>query len=627
MRVLGYNGGMDGYPARFGSSHDAAAATVVDGQVVAACEEERFTREKHTGKFPLKAIEFCMRSAGVRDASDLTLICYYNCLSQMFAPEMLDANRERMGAFTRLAYATSLGFMRQYNRLAGHDDDRPQRVFARKMGAVPEPGRFRPVPHHLCHAASAFYPSPFDEALCFTLDGQGEAASAMLSIGQGTRLRVLRQLYAPNSMGYLYGCMTRFLGFGFGDDFKVMGLAPYGDPSRFRRYFEGLVRSSDDGSFSVDATWLSWLIVRDALFPNGVLYPRSMKDTLGPARLPDEPILQRHADVAAALQEALERVVLRMLGRARADTGQRDLCLAGGVALNCSMNGKIARSGLFDRVWVQPAAHDAGTALGAALYGYHALLKGERTASPRAPVYLGPEYGAAATSRAILGLGPEIRCHRPADLFGTVARALAEGRIVGWFHGRGEWGPRALGHRSILADPRRPEMKDRVNSAVKLREGFRPFAPACLAEHAAEWFDLQGIGESPYMLFAAPVHEPKRARIPAVTHVDGTARVQTVAREDSPRFHALLRAFHELTGVPMLLNTSFNVNGEPIVCSPEDAIRCFLGTGIDLLIVEDTAIEKRAGASKRPRPAPPIQAHLSIGRTGTRASGADGRGA
>jgi len=594
MRVLGYSGGVGGYASSLGTSHDAAAALVVDGEVLAASEEERFSREKHSGKFPERAIEYCLRTGGVESASDLTLICYYQCLSQLFSADMLEANKERMGRATRLAYKTSLAFMRQYNRLTGLHDERPARDFAKRVGVLPEPGRFRVIPHHLCHAASAFFPSPFEEALCLTLDAQGEAASSLLAVGQGTRLRVLRQTFAPNSVGYLYGCLTRYLGFSPHDDFKVMGLAPYGDPSRYRAFFEARVQNTDDGAFWVDPNWLSWLIVRDALFSPGRMYPREMIDDLGPARRPDEPVVQRHADIAASLQEALERVVLRMLESARAETGQKNLCLAGGVALNCSMNGKIARSGLFERVWVQPAAHDAGTALGAALYGYHVLLKGERAPAERAPVYLGPEYGAASLGRAILGFGGDIRCHRSTDLYGIVARALSEGRIVGWFQGRSEWGPRALGNRSILADPRRSDMKDRVNSAVKLRESFRPFAPACLREHAAAWFDLRGLGESPYMLFAMPVHAHQRAQIPAVTHADGTARAQTVAREDNPRLHLLLRAFYELTGVPMLLNTSFNVQGEPIVGSPEDAIRCFLGTKIDLLVVGDTIIEKRA---------------------------------
>lgn len=601
MQVLGYNGGIEGYPSRFGTSHDAAAALVDGGRVVAACEEERFTREKHTGKFPLRAMEYCLAAAGLRGPSDLTLICFYHCHSRMFGRAMLEANRARMSPRTRAMFAASLSFMRAYNRLTGYDDALSEKVFRRRTAHRPEPGRFRVVPHHLCHTASAFYPSPFEEALCLTLDAQGESASAMVSVGQGTRLRVLKELFAPNSVGYLYGSLTGFLGFGRGDDFKVMGLAPYGDPARFRRYFDQLVRSDEEGNFAVDPDWLSWLIVRDAVFPEGAMYPRSMIDALGPPRLEGEPLVERHADIAAGLQEALERVVLRMVETWQKRTGQRRLCLAGGVALNCTLNGKIARSGLFERVWVQPASHDAGTALGAALYGYHHLLRGERAPAARAPVYLGPEFGAGGTSRAILELGPEIRCHKPADIYAATARAIADGRIVGWFQGRGEWGPRALGNRSILADPRRAEMKDRVNAAVKLREGFRPFAPACLREHADAWFDLRGVGETPFMLFSVPVRDARRGAIPAVTHVDGSARLQTVAREDNPRFHALLRAFHELTGVPVLLNTSFNVNGEPIVGSPEDAIRCFLGTKIDLLVVGDTFIEKRAEVGLRAR--------------------------
>ncbi|MEZ4308288.1 MAG: carbamoyltransferase C-terminal domain-containing protein [Polyangiaceae bacterium] len=599
MRVLGYSGGLDGYPSRFGTSHDSAAAVVADGRVLAAYEEERFSREKHTGKFPGSSIEYCLKTAGVADLGDLALVCFYHRLSQMFHPSMLAHNRARMTPTTRLAYRTALAFMRRYNRVAGHSEERSLRIFRKRTGRPLPESAFRAVPHHVCHASSAFYPSPFEEALCLTLDAQGEATSAMLSVGRGHRLTPLRELYAPNSVGYLYSCITRYLGFAVGDDYKVMGLAPYGDPARFRPFFEAVVQSEPDGTFAVDPNWLSRLILRDALCPDGALYPRAMVETLGPARVPGAPFEDRHADIAAALQESLERVVLRMLASAREDTGQKNLCLAGGVALNCTLNGKIARSGLFEHVWVQPASHDAGTALGAALYGYHEILGASRTPEPRAPVYLGPEHGTASLSRALLELGPQIRAHRPADLLAGVARALAAGRIVGWFQGRAEWGPRALGHRSILADPRRPEMKDRVNSAVKMRESFRPFAPACLREHAADWFDLTGIGESPFMLFSVPVHEARRPQIPAVTHVDGSARLQTVDRDSSPRFHALLRAFHELTGVPVLLNTSFNVNGEPIVHSPADAIRCFLATRIDLLVIGDTVIEKRADIAHR----------------------------
>ena len=603
MRVLGYNGGIDGYPSRFGTSHDAAAALVDGGLVVAACEEERLSRRKHTGEFPARAMEYCLRAGGIESAADVSLICYYHSLSQMFRREMLETNLPHMRPGTRAAFGAALSLMRGVNRLAGYSDQRSLRTFRKRTGVTPEPGRFRVVPHHVCHAASAFYPSPFEEALVLTMDAQGEAASTLLCTGRGNTLAPLKEIFAPNSLGYVYQCLTNYLGFETGDEYKVMGLAPYGDPARFRAFFEQLVRAGEDGSFAVDPNLLLWLIVRDALAPEGRLYPRPMTDALGPPRRSREAVEQRHADIAAALQEALERSVMRLLERARVETGLSDLCLAGGVALNCTLNGKIARSGLFDRVWVQPASHDAGTALGAALYGYHALLGGERRPSPRAPVFLGPDFGAAGVSRAILEHAPEVRCQRPAELYEAVARILAEGRIVGWFQGRGEWGPRALGHRSILADPRRATMRDLVNGAVKMREAFRPFAPSVLREHADAWFDLRGVGESPYMLFAVPVHESVRGRIPAVTHVDGSARVQTVRQEDSPRFHALLRAFHDLTGVPVLLNTSFNLNGEPIVSSPEDAMRCFLATKIDVLVMGDTVIEKRADVARRAREA------------------------
>jgi carbamoyltransferase len=601
MRVLGYGGGIDGYPALFGASHDAAAALVVDGRIVAACDEERFTRDRGDRTFPIHAMDHCLRAGGLTSAAEATLVCCSTSLSQLFAPEMLATNRSRLGPAARVGLGAGLAIARRWGRITGHDEARSERVFKKRTGVLPEPGRFRAVPHQLCHAASAFYPSPFDEALCLALGARGDGASALLAIGRGERLGVLRQLYAPNSVGSFLAHLTTYLGFGPGDEDEAVGLAPHGDPARFRAYFERMVQSEPDGSFAVDPGWISHLAVRDAVCPPGVLYPRSMTDALGPPRLPDEPIVQRHADIAAGMQEALERVVLRMLERARAATGQRHLCLAGGVAFNGPLNGKIARSGLFDRVWVQPASHDGGTALGAALYGYHALLGGERSPRARAPVFLGPELGNASLSRAILELGQHIRCHRPPELHAVAARALADGKVVAWFQGRAEWGPRALGHRSVLADPRRAESKDRVGAALRRRQACRPFAPACLREHADAWFDLTGVVESPFMLFAVPVREAKRAQIPAVTQVDGSACVETVDRDDDPRFHALLRAFHEITAVPILLHASFELQGEPIVQSPRDAIRCFLAAAIDLLVVGDTVIEKRGDVARRAR--------------------------
>ena len=354
---------------------------------------------------------------------------------------------------------------------------------------------------------------------------------------------------------------------------------------------------------------MGYLIVRDALVAEGKLYPRSMANALGPMRRRGEPVLQRHMDIAAALQEALEQAVLHELEYLQKTTGEKNLCMAGGVALNCSMNGKIARSGMFDHIFVQPAAGDAGTAVGAALWGHHQLLKQPWKPVRRFSAYLGPAYGSDSIDAAIKQHDRKVTHAKPANLNAHVAQLLADGKVVGWYHGRTEWGPRALGNRSILADARRDDMKDVVNHAVKLREGFRPFAPACLAEHARAWFDLTGLDDSPHMLFVVPVRDDKRAKIPAVTHVDGSARVQTVSESDNPRFHALLKAFHDLTGVPVLLNTSFNVKNEPIVNTPGDAIRCFLNTQIDALVLGDYVIEKRpevaaamaAERSKRPQ--------------------------
>jgi carbamoyltransferase len=509
MKVLGYNGGLDGYPSLFNTGHDAAAALVIDGRVIAAAEEERFSREKHSGKFPEQAIAYCLREAGLRSVEELDLVTYYFSYPLMFAAQKLHSNAPHLNGIERVALGTFLGAMRAVNRYGGYDDRRSQRFFEQKLGVTLDEQRYRVVPHHLCHAASAFYDSPFSQALCLTLDAEGESSSCLALQASGTD-------------------------------------------------------------------------------------PRSLPRALGPARRSEEPVVQRHMDIAAALQEAMERVVLRHLAQLRRATGERNLCLAGGVALNCSMNGKIARSGLFDHIYIHPAAHDAGTSVGAALYGYHNLLGQPRAVAPRQSVFLGPAYELDSVASALKLYDAQIRHSRPEDLYEQVAQAIADGKVVGWYRGRMEWGPRALGNRSILADVRRDDMKDIVNHAVKMREGFRPFAPACLHEHAADWFDMSGLsGESPHMLFVVPVHEDKQSAIPAVTHVDGSARVQTVTAADNAPFHTLLTAFHRLTGVPLVLNTSFNVKGEPIVNTPADAIRCFLNTGIDLLVLDSCVVEKR----------------------------------
>lgn len=593
MIVLGYNGFLQGYPAKFGAGHDSAAALVVDGEVVAACEEERFNREKHSGRFPRLAIDYCLKEAGLKNISQVDLITYYWSYPLMFRQEMLTQNATNMNVLERMGTWTVLRTMQAFNKLAGYKDDKSQVAFEQQMGVKLGEDRWSVVPHHLCHAASAFYDSPFDEALCVTLDAAGESSSSVVATARGTQMEVQHEVLIPNSLGYLYLFITDFLGFQvLSDEYKVMGLAPYGDRSRYRDYFRSLISLNDDGTYEVDQGLMVQLMVtldRDGVF----IFPPSLTAALGSPRKQGEPIEQRHMDVAAGLQDALEHAVLHSLGHLRQSTGLRNLCMAGGVALNCTMNGVIARSGIFDHVWVHPAAHDAGTSVGAALYGYHNLRNQPRHFQKRKDRYLGPGHPRAALDDALREFDDRITHSTPQQLTTEVATALSQGKVVGFYQGRMEWGPRALGNRSILADPRRDDMKDIVNHAVKLREGFRPFAPATLAETAADWFDLTGLDGSPFMLFTVPVHPDKRAAIPAVTHVDGSARVQTVTAEDNPRFHALIKEFGNITGVPVLLNTSFNVKGEPIVNTPADAIRCFLGTMIDMLVLEDVVVQKR----------------------------------
>ncbi|MBL8955219.1 MAG: hypothetical protein JNK82_30875 [Myxococcaceae bacterium] len=594
MKVIGYNGGLDGYPSSFDTGHDASATLVVDGKVVAACEEERFSRFKHDARFPRQAIEFVMREGGVKDLSEVDLVTYYFSYPLMFHPGKYQANSKQVSLLEKPAIWLPNAAMKLFNKVAGYDNKRSHRAFVREMGQHLPEEKFKAVPHHLCHVASTYYDSPFERALCVTLDAEGESVSGMMAVANGTDIKVLKQTYAPNSLGYLYSFISLFLGFDKHDEYKVMGLAPYGDPKPYRDYFKSIVTLHDDGGWTVDPGLITFLMARDAFIgrANQNMYPPSMTKALGPARTKDEPCTQKHMDIAASLQVCLEETVLHMLQHLQKQTGEKNLCMAGGVALNCTMNGKIARSGLFDEIWIHPAAHDAGCSFGAAMYGYHNLLRQPRKVQ-KPQVYLGPGHPRSAIDSALEAFDKKIQHNKPADLYETVATALEAGKVVGWYQGRMEWGPRALGNRSILADARRDDMKDVVNHAVKLREGFRPFAPACLAEKVNEWFDMKGLKDSPYMLFVVPVQEDKRDKIPAVTHVDGSARVQTVTAEQNPKFHKLLQAFYQRTGVPVFMNTSFNVKGEPIVNTPHDAIRCFLNTQIDMLVLDDVIIEKR----------------------------------
>lgn len=599
--------------------HDAAAVLVEDGAVVAAAQEERFSRRKHDPSFPGQAIRFCLEHAG-RDLADVDAVAFYD-------KPLLRFERV-MASFLAVAPRGLRAFVQDVPPAL-----RPMllpRFLIRdelaKLGDLAPGTRISFCEHHLSHAASAFYPSPFDEAAVLTVDGVGEWATASIGHGRGASLSVARELHFPHSLGLFYSAMTWFLGFAVNDgEYKLMGLAPYGDESsaRFRRFRDvietQLLSLGEDGALALDVRRFRLLEERRAVDE------AEWASLLGvPRRSSDAPVGAEHADLALAVQRVTEEALVRMAREARRLTGSRRLCLAGGVALNCVANRRILDAGLFDDVWTQPAAGDAGGALGAALALHH-VGRGAPRSVPSGDAMggalLGPEFGAEELERCARRFGaPFERFASPADAAGAAARLLAEGRVLGWFQGRAEWGPRALGNRSILADARRPEMQARLNVAVKRRESFRPFAPAVLAEDAGEWFELDR--PSPYMLLTAPVAaahrrdpgptapwEPgARSDIPAVTHVDGSARLQTVARAVNPVFASLLDAFKAATGCGVLVNTSFNVAGEPIVTTPEDAYRCFMATELDALVMgpllfrkerQPVSVPTREGAAER----------------------------
>jgi carbamoyltransferase len=468
--------------------------------------------------------------------------------------------------------------------------------------------RLRFSEHHLSHAASAFFPSPFKEAAVLTMDGVGEWATTSLAIGRGSTLEVLKEIHFPHSLGLLYSAFTYYTGFKVNSgEYKLMGLAPYGEPKYVETIFDHLVDLKADGSFRLDQSYFNYCT---GLTMTG---PKFHELFGGPPRSASEPLTQHHMDLAASIQAATEKIVLQLARSIRAETGMRNLCLAGGVALNCVANGKLLRDGQFDDIWIQPAAGDAGGALGAALAVHHIHLGQSRSATGSDKMrgsYLGPEYAQADIERRLTTAGAKFQVLGEAELYQAGATALAEEKALGWFQGRMEFGPRALGGRSILGDARSPAMQSVLNLKVKYRESFRPFAPAVLREDVADWFELDG--DSPYMLLVADVVEKRRrpmteaeqklfgieklkvprSDIPAVTHVDYSARIQTVHAETNPRYHALIAAFKQQTGCPVIVNTSFNVRGEPIVCTPEDAFRCFMGTEIEALAVGNCFLKK-----------------------------------
>jgi carbamoyltransferase len=556
---------------RISQGHDAAAALVVEGRVVAAVAEERFNREKHSARFPVRAIEYCLSEAGLAlaDIDELAHGFDYEPFQPLFTLDPLACELYR-DVYSREAL---LGLVER--DLPGFPAD-----------------RLHHVGHHRAHAASAYLTSGFDECLVVVIDGMGEVVSATVYRGSAGRLEVLHEISVAHSIGILYSLVTLHLGFDFGaDEYKIMGLAPYGDPERFRPFFERAIDLRPNGSIRIPALALNE--TREER-ENHLATRRYLAEQLTPPRLPDDPITDDHRDVAAALQAGLDRAMEHLCGHFGRKTGLRKLAMAGGVALNCTSNGRLLRSGLFDEIYVQPAAGDDGSALGAALY--RATLHGEDLVNRRFPVpFLGPAHSHDAIESAISGVrdgieverfdGLEPACERAADL-------IREGRVLAWYRGRMEFGPRALGHRSILADPGHPEMRDRINSMVKMREAFRPFAPAVTVEQVHRWFEVPPMTELPYMIITADVRQEHRAQLPAVTHVNGSARVQTVSAGDNAAFHTLLGAVGRATGREMVLNTSFNVKGQPIVNTPAEALETFLGTGIEFLFLENTLISR-----------------------------------
>jgi carbamoyltransferase len=577
--------------------HDSAAALVVDGRVVAAAQEERFTRVKHDSRFPAASVDYCLREAGLSPA-DIDHVVFYEKPFLKF---------ERL-LETHLACAPS-GFrsFRMALPLWIHEKLRlPEQMGRGLGGAYTRPFVF--VEHHESHAASAFFPSPFEEAAVVTLDGVGEWATGTLGHGRGNKLALSHEMRFPHSLGLLYSAFTYFCGFRVNSgEYKLMGLAPFGEPRHADLILERLMDLKEDGSFRLDLSYFNYCA--------GLTMTSQRFDRLfgGPPRGPESPITQRECDLAASIQRVAETVMLRTVAHAHRLTGSRNLCLAGGVALNCVGNGRILRESPFERVWIQPASGDAGGALGAALFVWHQLLENERTAPQpdgQRGSLLGPAFSAPETEAVLKAKGAVYRrVEAEGALCAAVAGLVAEGKVIGWMQGRMEFGPRALGARSILGDARLAGMQRQMNLKIKFRESFRPFAPIVLRDRASEYFDLKPGEESPYMLIVAPVRADKRTApkgdavgldrvgevrsvLPAVTHVDNSARIQTVDRERNPRLSELLEAFDALTGCPVMINTSFNVRGEPVVCTPAEAYHCFMSTDIDALAIDDFLLLK-----------------------------------
>jgi carbamoyltransferase len=581
--------------------HDSAAALIDDGRIVAAAQEERFSRRKHDAAFPHHAIAYCLAEARVA-ADELDHVAFYDKPFLKFERLLETYVALAPRGFRSFKMSIPLWLREKLFQKNLLRDE------LAKFSEDFDPSRLLFCEHHLSHAASAFFPSPFENAAVLTMDGVGEWATTSAAIGNGNRLEIFQEIYFPHSLGLLYSALTYYTGFKVNSgEYKLMGLAPYGEPKYAKLILDRLIDLKPDGSFRLDMSYFD--------FCTGFTMTNNrFAELFGePVRSADQPLTPFHMDVAASIQSVLDDAVLRLTRSLAKQTGSRNLCLAGGVALNCVANGKVLRDGRFDNIWIQPAAGDAGGAVGAALAAYHLFKRQPRKtvdADGMSGAYLGPSFLQAEIERRLTAAGARFAVLGEDEMIETTAQALASGKAVGWFQGRMEFGPRSLGARSILGDPRSPGMQKNLNLKVKYRESFRPFAPAVLREDVSEWFELTS--DSPYMLVVADVRKDKRramsadeqalfgidklnvsrSEIPAVTHVDYSARIQTVHDNTNPLFHKLLSRFKALTGCPILVNTSFNVRGEPIVCTPEDAFRCFMGNELDALVIGNCVLQK-----------------------------------
>jgi carbamoyltransferase len=577
--------------------HDSAACLVVDGEIVAAAQEERFTRKKHDFNFPAKAVAYCLQEGGVAKADDLDYVVFYDKPFLKF--------ERLLETYTRYAPVGIASFLQAMPLWL------KKKLWMRENLAdeLDYSGKILFTEHHESHAASAYFPSPFEKAAILTIDGVGEWATASLGVGEGNKIRLLKEIHFPHSLGLLYSAFTYFTGFKVNSgEYKLMGLAPYGEPKYADVIRNELIDIREDGSFQLNLKYFNYCA---GLTMTNARFARLFG---GPPRRAEGKLTQREMDLAASVQVVTEEVMMNMARYAHRVTGCENLVLAGGVALNCVGNGKILREGPFENLWIQPAAGDAGGALGAALFVHHQLLDGPRRVDNRRDLQKSTLLGPRFDDDQVAGFLSEhgVKATRFEDfekLVDRVADLMTQENVIGWFHGRMEFGPRALGGRSIIGDPRSRQMQTTMNVKIKFRESFRPFAPSVLRERVQEFFEMDA--DSPYMLLVAPVQESRRVPVasngsrgldklkeirsvvPAITHVDYSARVQTVSREGNPGYHRLIERFYEKTGCPVIVNTSFNVRGEPIVCTPQDAYRCFTRTNMDYLVLGSFLIDKR----------------------------------